>query len=325
MWRAAGSRPARLTPGDFLQAAMMRTSRTIAAALAAALVSSGAWASCANPNALGTSRVVAVNPRVTPAVGGADYGVRLPLNRGEVVLTFDDGPNAATTPVILRALAQECVHATFFMVGRQAQAFPQTARQVAAAGHTVGTHSQTHPLGYLHGERATREIDAGIASVTRALGRSPAPFFRFPGLYRTREAELYLRRRGIMVWSVDVDSYDWKHNNTSVMLQSAVSRLAARGGGILLMHDVKQRTAMVLPKLLAMLKARGLRVVHVVPGGALHPGMIAAAQQKLQRAAGHPLRPIVVTDNAPDQPLHAGRRGLASNSFETIFRASIRR
>src|SRR4051794_36845486 len=192
----------------------MNTLRSIAAALAVLANGGASAASCANPNALGVSRVIAVNPQVTPVVGTADYGVRLPLAPGEVVLTFDDGPNAATTPAILRALADQCTRATFFMVGRQARAHPQTARQVAAGGHTIGTHSQNHPLSHLHGRRATYEIDAGIASVTAALRRAPAPFFRFPGLYRTRGAENYLRQRGIMVWSIDVDSYDWKHNNT---------------------------------------------------------------------------------------------------------------
>src|ERR1051325_1338967 len=216
---------------------MMNPLRAIAAIAATIALGSGSAAAslCANPNALGVSRVISVNPQITPVVGNVDYGVRLPLARGEVVLTFDDGPNPASTSRILKALADQCVRATFFMVGRQARAHPQTARLVGAAGHTIGTHTQNHPLGRLHGNRAVYEIDAGIGSVTAALGHAPAPFFRFPGLYRTRESEHYLRQRGIMVWSVDVDSYDWKHNNTTVMLQSTVSRLAARGGGILLM------------------------------------------------------------------------------------------
>src|ERR1041385_981323 len=94
-------------------------------------------ASCANPNALGVSRAIAVNPQVMPVVGNVDYGVRLPLAPGEVVLTFDDGPNPATTPAVLKALADQCTRATFFMVGRQARAHPQSARQVEGAGHTV--------------------------------------------------------------------------------------------------------------------------------------------------------------------------------------------
>jgi peptidoglycan/xylan/chitin deacetylase (PgdA/CDA1 family) len=298
-----------------------------AAVIVAAVVpgsGSASAASCANPNALGVSRVIAVNPKVMPVVGGVDYGVRLPLAPGEVVLTFDDGPNAATTPAILRALADQCTRATFFMVGRQARAHPQTARQVQAAGHTIGTHTQNHPLGRLRGSRATYEIDAGIASVTAALGHAPAPFFRFPGLYRTREAENYLRQRDIMVWSVDVDSYDWKHNNTNVMLASSVSRLAARGGGILLMHDIKRRTAAVLPKLLAMLKARGLRVVHVVPRGGAPAALVARSHKEAPSLRTHSPNVVVA-----DRVAAPGRRSttakldthavVAKNNFESIF------
>jgi peptidoglycan/xylan/chitin deacetylase (PgdA/CDA1 family) len=308
---------------------MMNTLRIIAAA-SAVLANGGALASsCANPNALGVSRIIAVNPQVTPVVGTADYGVRLPLARGEVVLTFDDGPNAATTPAVLKALADQCVRATFFMVGRQARAFPQTARQVAAAGHTIGTHSQNHPLGRLHGTRATYEINAGIASVTAALGRAPAPFFRFPGLYRTKEAERYLHERGIMVWSVDVDSYDWKHHNTNVMLQSTVARLAARGGGILLMHDIKPRTAAVVPRLLAMLKARGLRIVHVVPrGGGAPAGLIAWSHHPAPPTLRH--SPNVVSSEAASGrkvviAAPSARPVLAKNNFESIFTLAAQR
>jgi peptidoglycan/xylan/chitin deacetylase (PgdA/CDA1 family) len=230
-------------------------------------------APCGNPSALGVSRTIAVDPLTLPVVGRHDYGVTLPLAPGEVVLTFDDGPRPPYTNQILKTLAHECVRATFFMVGRQANAHPQMVRLVRNAGHTVATHSQNHPLSRMSLSRATYEIDTGIASVGNALGtpRLVAPFFRFPGLYRSREAEVYLRQRRLMVWSVDVDSYDWKRNGTEQMLASTVARLEARRGGILLMHDVKPRTAQVLPRLIAKLKARGFRVVHVVPASSASP------------------------------------------------------
>lgn len=282
----------------------------------AAVVLGGAEASampCGRPGALGVSRVISVDPRVTPVVGGQDYGVRLPLAPGEVVLTFDDGPNPSSTNQVLKALADECLRATFFMVGRQARAHPQTVRQVRAAGHTIGTHSQNHPLGRMPFVRAKYEIDAGIASVTAALGTSPAPFFRFPGLYRTREAERYLQERGITVWSVDVDSNDWKHNDTNAMLNSTVARLEARHGGILLMHDIKPRTARVLPKLLAMLKARGFRIVHVVPRGFYPAGLIAMSQRRHSPNVDVTAAPAMTT-------VRAGSRRVAErSSFDSIF------
>ena len=117
-----------------------------------------------------------------PLVGSHDYGVTLPLVPGEVVLTFDDGPLPPYTNAVLKALADECLQATFFMVGRQARAHPELAWQVRAAGHTIGTHTQNHPLHRMPPDRAAHEIDTGIASVAAALGtpRALAPFFRFP-------------------------------------------------------------------------------------------------------------------------------------------------
>lgn len=279
----------------------------------AAVVLGGAQASampCGRPGALGVSRVISVDARTLPVVGAQDYGVRLPLAPGEVVLTFDDGPNPASTPSILKTLSDECLRATFFMVGRQARAHPGTARQVRAAGHTVGTHTQNHPLRRLLRDREVAEIETGIASVTAALGTRPAPFFRFPGLYRTREAEQYLHERGIVVWSVDVDSYDWKHNDTTAMLNSTVARLEARHGGILLLHDIKPRTARALPRLIAMLKAHGFRIVHVVPRGSYPAGLIAMSQRRHS--------PNV--DMTAATAVRAGSRRVAEkSSFNSIF------
>src|SRR5258707_10588637 len=116
------------------------------------------------------------------------YRESLPLEDGEVVLTFDDGPLAKYSNQILEILAAQCVKATFFTVGRQANANPEGVRKVRDAGHTVATHTQNHPANMhrLPIARARQEIEDGIASVTAALGdgTAPAPFFRIPGLAR---------------------------------------------------------------------------------------------------------------------------------------------
>jgi len=285
------------------------------------------------PGALGVGRTIAVNPNIMPVVGKQNYHVGLPLAAGEVVLTFDDGPNPGSTNAVLKALANQCTRATFFMVGNQANANPQTARQVYAAGHTIGTHSQTHPLHRMTPEEAIEEIDGGIASVSAALGspRRVAPFFRFPGLFRTRQAELYLRQRGIMAWSVDVDSSDWKDNDTDEMLKSAVARLKARHGGILLMHDAKSRTAEALPKLLVMLKAQGFRIVHVVPSTHIRPDLIAAPQRRLPKVAARPFRvatlrpvqPAPQTRKLARAPANDRRGFPTRRSFDVIFTSGV--
>src|SRR4051794_14906155 len=89
-------------------------------ALANAALSRALAAPCP-PGALGVSRVLAIDPHDYPSVGRDDYGRTLPLAPGEVVLTFDDGPIPPGTTGVLRALANECVKAVFFMVGRNAR------------------------------------------------------------------------------------------------------------------------------------------------------------------------------------------------------------
>jgi peptidoglycan/xylan/chitin deacetylase (PgdA/CDA1 family) len=307
--------------------------RTIALVAGAAALGSAAAeaAPCRNPAAIGVHRVMTVDPRSVPLIGSHDYGATLPLAPGEVVLTFDDGPLAPFTGHVLKALADECVLATFFMVGRQAAANPQVAWQVRAAGHTIGTHTQNHPLHRMSAERAAYEIDAGIVSVGAAFGsqRALAPFFRFPGLFRTVEGEQHLRRRGLMAWSVDADSYDWKKISANHMIAHTLSELEKRRGGILLMHDVQAKTALTLPTLLAEMKKRGYRVVHVVPAGH-HP----MAELTAPAEPGAPTAPPVLGIDhaehvsrgrgpfaAAPPPAGPGGGGL----FEAIFNASMHR
>jgi peptidoglycan-N-acetylglucosamine deacetylase len=186
------------------------------------------------------------------------------------VLTFDDGPLPPYTEAILKTLASECVKATFFSVGRQANQFPDLLRRAYQAGHTIGTHSQNHPLTFdqMPFEAAKREIDDGIASVTAALGdaRGVAPFFRIPGFLRVGSVEDYLASKSISVWSADADADDWYRTATlESVVSKAMTRLNQRSRGILLLHDVQPVTALALPLLLRELKNNGYRIVHVVP------------------------------------------------------------
>jgi peptidoglycan/xylan/chitin deacetylase (PgdA/CDA1 family) len=232
-------------------------------------------APCAgNRQALGTSRVLAINPQEHGRIGRMQYSQfpQPPLNDREVVLTFDDGPLPPYTDSVLKALAAECVRATFFSVGRQAKQFPETLRRTLKEGHTVGTHSQNHPLTFdqMSFDRAQREIDDGIESVASALGdrHSVAPFFRIPGLLRIEDVENYLESKSISIWSADADADDWYKTATpETIVRKAMTRLGQRGRGILILHDVQPATALALPMLLQELKTNGYRIVHVVPSG----------------------------------------------------------
>jgi peptidoglycan/xylan/chitin deacetylase (PgdA/CDA1 family) len=222
-----------------------------------------------NPNALGTSRTLVVDPTEHTRVGTMQYSETLPLRDHEVVLTFDDGPLPPHSNQVLETLASECVKATFFIIGRMAHEFPEGVRRLRDAGHTIGTHSENHPLSFnrMPIERAMQEINDGIEHVTAALGDADAvaPFFRIPGLLRAEGVEDYLASRGIMTWSADFPADDWHHISSAQVLHFALTRLEAKGKGILLLHDIHGRTAAMLPTLLRELKARGYHIVHVVP------------------------------------------------------------
>src|ERR1700731_3161015 len=92
-----------------------------------------------HPDALGTSRILVVDPRQHPRIGTMQYSETLPLQDHEVVLTFDDGPLPHNSNQILQILASECIRATFFEIGRMARAFPEGVRKLRDAGHTIAT------------------------------------------------------------------------------------------------------------------------------------------------------------------------------------------
>ena len=222
-----------------------------------------------HPNALGTSRTIVVDPREHPRIGTMQYRETLPLRDHEVVLTFDDGPLPKNSNKVLQILADECIKATFFAVGQQAKANPEGVRKLIAAGHTVGTHSWSHPLTFnkMPIDKAQAEIEGGITWTAAAMTDPSqlAPFFRIPGLLRAEGVENYLAARGIQVWSADFPADDWRHVSPERVHQLAIQRLEAHGKGILLLHDIQARTVAALPKIIEDLKLRGYRIVHVVP------------------------------------------------------------
>ena len=111
-----------------------------AAVLLVFLASAGAAAPACGPDKLGTERTLTLSTAGGFAVGLQTYPQTLALADHEVVLTFDDGPWPATTPKVLDALARECVKATFFLIGRNAAAYPALARREVAEGHSIGNH-----------------------------------------------------------------------------------------------------------------------------------------------------------------------------------------
>jgi peptidoglycan/xylan/chitin deacetylase (PgdA/CDA1 family) len=223
-----------------------------------------AQARCTEPNALGTSRTVEIDTTGGPGFGFEHFKMHDFLQDKEVILTFDDGP-WPTTPAILRALAAECVRATFFAIGKHATYYPDILRHVAAAGHSVGSHTWSHvDLSRKTVAEAKDEIERGISAVSWALDRYQAvPFFRFPALRHPPELVTYLGERNIGIFSTDLDSFDFKMRKPEQVVNSVMTKLNKHGKGIVLMHDFQQSTSHATPMLLAQLKAAGYKVVHM--------------------------------------------------------------
>jgi len=253
----------------------MRSSIVVVGCLLGGLASAAAEpvACPGNPDALGTSRTLAVDPAALPRIGKIQYRNTLPLNDHEVVITFDDGPLPPYTDRILETLAAECVKVTYFLVGQMASAYPETVRRIYNAGHVIGTHSQSHPFHFdsMSEERIEREVTRGIASVTAALGerKALAPFFRIPGLARSGDVERYLASQSLAVWSADEVADDWHRGiSAAQIVTKAIRRIESHDHrGVLLLHDIQPATALALPTLLKELKARGYRIVQAVPTG----------------------------------------------------------
>src|SRR5262244_2052966 len=241
---------------------------------------------------LGIATASAAECPADALVGSMQYGESLPLMDHEVVLTFDDGPLPPYTNRILDTLASECVKATFFMVGRMANGYPTVVRRVYNEGHTVANHSQSHPFTFhkMSVEHAAQEIEGGFTSLRNALGdpNAVAPFFRIPGLLRQASVEQYLAAHGDMTWSVDFLADDWTHINNREVARRAINRIEARGKGILLLHDIQPATALALPAILKELKARGFKIVHVVPATPDRPKTVAEPELWATRRAPEP-------------------------------------
>src|ERR1700722_607739 len=261
----------RLSPAAAAKAAAQDTVNTTAAIpekpATAPAATATATAPCANPDALGVSRVVEVDTTGGPGFGFEHFKAYDFLRDKEVVLTFDDGPWPGNTPAVLKALADQCTRALFFPIGKHASYHPEILKQVAAAGHTIGAHTWSHAnlnSKKLTEQQAKDEVEKGFSAVKLALGAAPSPFFRFPELQHNPATVAYLGTRNIAIFSCDLDSFDYKKgSNPEKVVQTVMTKLDKLGKGIILMHDFQKPTAEALPELLRRLKAGGYKVVQI--------------------------------------------------------------
>ncbi len=181
----------------------------------------------------------------------------------EVALTFDDGPSIYT-PQILRVLAQWHVPATFFLIGREAKAYPQFVRAEVQGGNEVGDHTETHAAMTALGAASQQAQVVDAASAITAAGAPFPHIWRPPyGLYNSTTISI-LRSLHMLIVMWTVDTSDYARPGVSRIEYTALS--GARPGAIILMHDGggnRAETVAALPRIISGLTRRGFKLVTV--------------------------------------------------------------
>ena len=289
----------------------MRSLLLAVSILAGACVPAFAQSCPDHPDAIGTSRTITVDPAKLPRIGTIQYHDTVPLEDHEVVITLDDGPIPPYSDKILDILKDNCVKVTYFLVGEMARAHPWLVRRIYNEGHTIGTHSETHPLALDRKgmPRIEHEIDAGFESVRNAAGdpNAVSPFFRIPGLARSNAMEDYLASKSIAVWSADEVADDWFRGiSADQIARRAIKRIEERGRGVLLLHDIHPATVMALPTILKELKERNYHIVHVIAPGDRPKSVPELAPP----VAAHEAWPRIVKASLGERTHHHARRSL---------------
>ncbi|MEP6636116.1 MAG: polysaccharide deacetylase family protein, partial [Acidobacteriota bacterium] len=203
---------------------------------------------------------------------------------GMIALTFDDGPDPTWTPPILDILKRENVPATFFIIGRNGQSYPDLVRRIVNEGHEIGNHTFTHPnLGEIPGPLVDLELNATQRLIESLTGRSTVlfrpPYFGDAEADKPEEVEPAIRaeRLGYIMVGLRIDPSDWK---TPVSAAEIIQRTIERAmdsnpetrGQVVLLHDSggdRSATVEALPGLIHELRARGMRFVAVSDLGGL--------------------------------------------------------
>ena len=179
-------------------------------------------------------------------------------NRKVVALTFDDGPNPATTNQALDTLSKYGIKATFFVLGKNVSGNEEILKRMKADGHVIGNHSWSHPvLSKLSLDDAKKQITDTEDALTKVLGSS-SKLMRPPYGAITDDIRNSLDLSFIM-W--DVDSLDWKSKNEAAILTEIQHQVA--NGSIVLMHDIHSPTVNALPRVIEYLKNQGYTFVTI--------------------------------------------------------------
>lgn len=217
---------------------------------------------------------------------------------GWISLTFDDGPDPKWTPQILDILKQEQVPATFFVIGKNGQAYPDLVRRIVNEGHEIGNHTFTHPnLGEIPGPLTDLELNATQRLIESLTGRSTLlfrpPYFGDAEADTPEEVEPAIRARemGYIMVGLRIDPDDWQ---LPVTADQIVNRTVARAldtnpetrGQVVLLHDSggdRSATIAALPRLIHELRRRGFKFVQTSELGGFSRDQVMPLVSSTQR------------------------------------------
>lgn len=204
-----------------------------------------------------------VSPAFAAGQGGAHVIYQRDNGDRNIALTFDDGPHPVYTAEILDILAEYGIHATFFVIGENAEQYPDLLQRELTEGHEIGNHTQTHPLRNLSREQMEREISACETTIGELLDRR-THLFRPPGGIISQTVMTLAENHSyrVILWSID--TRDWAHCPVPDITKNVLDHIS--DGDIILMHDAVDKpspTPQALRVLIPELLARGYHFVTV--------------------------------------------------------------
>lgn len=213
-----------------------------------------------SPLPAGIDRAATPLPTVTttPAVSYSAVHVDGPF----IAMTFDDGPSSKLTPGLLDLLAQHHIHATFFVIGKNAAEYPEILQRAVREGHEIGNHSWSHPsFGKMRDESVRAELQKTDDAIRAAIGTRPVLMRPPYGSISARQKHWIYSEFGYRTILWDVDPLDWKRPGPAVVTSRIVRE--TRPGSIILSHDIHPGTIKAMPAAFDQLQAKGFKFVTV--------------------------------------------------------------
>lgn len=196
--------------------------------------------------------------RIAPMAKHLKATERIFKDKKLVALTFDDGPMPETTPRLLGILREKDVLATFFVLGKQAAAYPDVIKRAAGEYHEVASHTMYHQnLIRLSADVATSDINEAKAILKNILGHNP--IYTRPPYGNINDVVRATTNTPLILWSVD--SEDWRSKNPDAILATSLSEV--HDGAIILMHDIYPTTVEAVPRLIDTLRQDGYEFVTI--------------------------------------------------------------